>query len=113
MKRFLLDTNIYISAILFGGKPKEVINLARDKKIEVVISEYILWEIREVLRRKFKFPTDRLNFIEHDILALARLVKSSSRIEIVNEHPADNAILACAVDGKVDAIISGISTYLV
>jgi len=26
MKRFLLDTNIYISAILFGGKPKEIIN---------------------------------------------------------------------------------------
>lgn len=107
MKRLLLDTNIYVSAVLFGGKPKEIIDLARHKKVEIVISEYILWEIREVLSRKFNIPQSRLNKIEHDILSLARLVNVSSKIEVVVEHPADNAILACAVDGRADAVITG------
>lgn len=107
MKRFLLDTNIYISAILFGGKPKEIIDLARDKKVEIIISEYILWEIKEVLSRKFRFPDYRLNVIEHDILSLAQLVRVSSMINVITEHPIDNAILACAIDGHADAIITG------
>jgi len=32
MKLVVLDTNIYISAILFGGNPQKIINLAREKK---------------------------------------------------------------------------------
>jgi hypothetical protein len=107
MKRLLLDTNIYISAILFGGKPKEIIDLAKENKFEIIISEYILWEIREVLSRKFKVPDNRLNIIEHDILSLAKIVKVSSMIDAIAEHPADNAVLACAIDGNVDFIISG------
>jgi len=107
MKRLLLDTNIYISAVLFGGKPEEIINLARNKKAEIIISEYILWEMREVLSRKFKVPDSRLNLIEHDILSLTKLVSVSSMVDIVKEHPADNAVLACAIDGHADVIITG------
>ena len=29
--KVILDTNIYISAILFGGKPEMLIQLAREK----------------------------------------------------------------------------------
>ncbi|MFH1361401.1 MAG: putative toxin-antitoxin system toxin component, PIN family [bacterium] len=107
MKPVVLDTNIYISAILFGGKPREIINLARAKKIELLISEYILWEIREVLRNKFNVPDSRLNTIEHDILFVAKLVKVTTSIRIIRAHPADNAILACAVDGGAKNIVSG------
>lgn len=107
MKRLLLDSNIYISAILFGGKPKEIINLARNRKIEVIISEYVLWEIREVLSRKFKIPDSRLNIIEHDILSLAKLVATTTTLNVVSEDPADNAIVACAVDGDADIIVTG------
>lgn len=106
MKRLLLDTNIYISAILFGGKPREIIDLARNKKIKIIISEYILWEIREVLDRKFKVPNARLNTIEHDILSLTQLVRVSSLVNIIAEDPTDNAILACALDGYADEIIT-------
>jgi len=103
----LFDTNIYISAILFGGKPKELITLARSGELEVVISEHILWEIREVLSRKFKVPETRLNAIEHDVLNLAKLIHVSSELDVISQNAADNKILACAVDGHVDAIITG------
>jgi len=107
MKQVVLDTNIYISAILFGGKPQQIIELARENKIKLLISEHILWEIREVLRNKFNVPDARLNLIEHDILSLAKLVKVKSSIRKIKTHAADNAILACAVDGGGDVIISG------
>lgn len=107
MKQVVLDTNIYISAILFGGKPQKIIELARENKIKLLISEYILWEIREVLRNKFNVPDVRLNILEHDILSLAKLVKVRSSIGKIKTHPADNAILACAVDGGGEVIVSG------
>jgi putative PIN family toxin of toxin-antitoxin system len=107
MKQIVLDTNIYISAVLFGGKPQQIINLARENEIKLLISEYILWETREVLRNKFNVPDARLNLIEHDILSLAKLVKVESSINKIRVHPADNAILACAVDGGGEIIVSG------
>lgn len=113
MKRLLLDTNIYISAIFFGGKPKEIIELARVGKIDLVISEYILWEIREVLRRKFKAPDSKLNIIERDILSIAKVIKTPLRFDVVSRDPADNAILAGAVEGRVDAIVTGDNDLLV
>lgn len=107
MKRILLDTNIYISAIFFGGKPKELIELAKNKEIEIVISQHILWEIREVLSRKFNISEFRINVIEHDILSIAKVVVVFTRPDIGLLSPGDNEILACAKDGKADIIITG------
>lgn len=105
--RVVLDTNIYISAILFGGNPREIINLARLDKIKVLTSEYILWELRSVLKNKFDVPENRLNTIEHDILNLATLVRITTYINEIKKDPADNNILSCAIDGKAKAIITG------
>ena len=48
MIKVVVDTNVYISAILFGGKPEEVRRLAREGKIQLFISENILSEIAGV-----------------------------------------------------------------
>ncbi len=36
--KVVIDTNIYISAIFWGGKPREVVDLGRDEKIVVFTS---------------------------------------------------------------------------
>jgi predicted nucleic acid-binding protein len=51
MIRAVADTNVYISAILFGGKPETVRTVAREGKVELLISEPILAEIAGVLKR--------------------------------------------------------------
>jgi len=53
MLKVVADTNIYISAILFKGKPEKIRKLAREKKIKLLISEVILAEIAGILKRKF------------------------------------------------------------
>ena len=42
MKRVVADTNVLVSAIQFGGKPKQLLDLAVDGQIDLAISETIL-----------------------------------------------------------------------
>jgi predicted nucleic acid-binding protein len=53
MIKAVADTNVYISAILFGGKSEAFGRLAREGNIELLISEYTLAEIAGVLKRRF------------------------------------------------------------
>ncbi|MCK9265940.1 PIN domain-containing protein [bacterium] len=50
--RVVVDTNVYISAILFGGKPEEVRYLAKVGMIEIMVSEHIIAEVADVLKKK-------------------------------------------------------------
>ena len=54
MLKVVLDTNVYLSAAVFGGKPEDILALARKKQIQLFISEAIIEEITEVLKRKFQ-----------------------------------------------------------
>lgn len=53
MKRVTADSNIYISALMFGGKPLQILEMALEGEIELTISEAILSETLRVLRDKF------------------------------------------------------------
>ncbi|MBI5050239.1 MAG: putative toxin-antitoxin system toxin component, PIN family, partial [Nitrospirae bacterium] len=46
--RVVLDTNVYISAMLFGGKCEEILKLASQGLLDIVVSKEILSEIRSV-----------------------------------------------------------------
>ena len=43
------DTNIYLWALNFGGKPQQLLELARAGKIEIAISNAIITEISRIL----------------------------------------------------------------
>lgn len=60
MIKVVLDTNVYISAIAIGGKPEEIIDLAREGLVEVYISKPILREIERILETKFKWSKDEI-----------------------------------------------------
>jgi predicted nucleic acid-binding protein len=45
-----LDTNIYISALEFGGTPLRLLHMAVDREIEIAISQPIIDEIRRIAR---------------------------------------------------------------
>jgi putative PIN family toxin of toxin-antitoxin system len=48
--KVVIDTNIYISAIFWGGKPRKVVDLGREEKILIFTSMDIEKEIAEKLR---------------------------------------------------------------
>lgn len=107
MLRVTFDTNVYISALNFKGKPFELLELARDGAIEVSISEPIITELKRVLHDKFKWPDEDVAFVEKQIRSFTRTVEPKQQVDAVKEDPTDNRILECAVAGAADYIVTG------
>jgi putative PIN family toxin of toxin-antitoxin system len=103
-----LDTNVLISAILFGGKPRQILEKAIRGEIRLCISEPILEELSGVLRRsKFDYSPEMIQFILTELTGIADFVNPSETVSVVLEDPDDNRILECAVEAKANDIITG------
>jgi putative PIN family toxin of toxin-antitoxin system len=109
--RVVFDTNILLSAILFGGNPEKLIKLAWERKIRILISPAILLELVMVLRDKFHRDDEEAKNTVQMIGSLAELVKPRHRIRLLNDDP-DNRVLECAAEGKAEWIVSGDSHLL-
>ena len=105
MLRATADSNIYISALNFGGPPKQVLDLARSRAIEIAFTEFILDEVSRILRFKFAWPDEAIAAAREEIAGFAQQVIPTRRVDAVPKDPSDNRILECA-------LASG-STYLV
>ena len=112
MIKVVADTNVYISAILFGGKPEEIRKLARESKIEIFISEIILTGITGVLKRKFSWSDWQISEVIKDIRAITTLITPTSTLSVIKEDEPDNRVLECATEAKVQYIISGDEHHL-
>lgn len=61
MNRVTLDTNIYVSALEFGGSPMSLLQMGMDGEIEIAVSQPIIDETLRVLREKFGWRDDQLS----------------------------------------------------
>jgi putative PIN family toxin of toxin-antitoxin system len=106
--RITADTNIIISGIIFPrGKPFQLLELAREDKINLTVSDEILDEMAGVLARKFNFPPGAIQETRRRIKAIARTVTPSVQLDVVKEDPADNRVLECAVSSGADYVVTG------
>jgi uncharacterized protein len=109
----VLDSNVYISAVLFGGKPRLIIQAALTGKVRLAISASILEEIEGVLGgSKFKFPEAAAREIVSEISSLAEIFEPVEKISRIKEDPADDRILECALAASATVIVSGDSHLL-
>ena len=95
--KVVIDTNIYISAIFWGGKPREVVDLGRDKKILIFTSLDIEEEIAEKLRTKFKLDKEEVNRILLDFSIFTIPVEVTKRVQAVPNDPEDDKFIECAI----------------
>lgn len=110
--KIVLDTNILISAIGFGGVPRKVFLLTVEEKIKGVISQILLVELIEVINKKFPKLIPDLPIIEHNINEFFLIVHPKKTINIVRDRD-DNRVLEAAVEGDCDFIITGDQDLLV
>jgi uncharacterized protein len=102
------DTNIYVSALNFGGVPERFLRVAEAGIIQVVTSDAILAELTNVLRgQKFLWPEDEISRALRQLARFTEHVQPTRTLNVIQEDPADNRILECAKAGDVDYIISG------
>jgi hypothetical protein len=70
------------SALMFGGKPLTIIELAQDGQVELAISEYILNETLRVLRDKLKKAAEQLQETEMFVRAITKRISPTETIEV-------------------------------
>jgi len=107
MLRVVVDTNVYISAIFWGGKPRHVIDLGRDGKIQIFTSEDIEQEILVKLMTKFGLNSDDADMVMADFSTFTKPVRISRRIHVVKDDSDDDKFIECAVECGAEFIISG------
>jgi len=107
--RVVLDTNVFVSGILFGGKPGRILSRAREGNLRLLLSAEILEEyIRVLSYPKFDLPAaDIKRLIREELILFSEPVLIHTDIRFIREDPADDKYLALAVDGKADALLSG------
>ncbi len=104
--KVVLDTNLLISALVFGGKPQQVYNLVLEKQIIGIISSILLAELTEVLTKKFNFELIRVEQLEKTIKKHFKIVYPNKIINIVKDED-DNRMLEAAAEGKCNYIVTG------
>jgi putative PIN family toxin of toxin-antitoxin system len=116
MIRAVLDTNVWVSAILTPGKPPaKILEFALTGTMRLIISPGIIREIGRVLtypKVKKALEKHRISFQEVDdvilkLLKTALITSGELLAEPVSGDPADDMIIACALEGRADFIISG------
>lgn len=108
--RVVLDTNVVISAFLNpGGIPAQLVELWRQERFEVVITEPILEEYIRVLqypRIQTRLKLD-ISEVADDFREFSTLVEPGEPLKVIKDDPDDNKIVECAVAGGCEFIISG------
>lgn len=113
MYKLVLDTNVIISAIVFRGNPRIILEGVLKGKFEIGISGSMLEEIKGVLESKiFRFSPQMTHAIIQELISLSEFVNPEMNIGAIKEDPDDNRILECACEFGADFIISGDSHLL-
>jgi putative PIN family toxin of toxin-antitoxin system len=112
--RIVLDTNIFVSALLWGGKPREILERVLEGKDELFISRPMLNELFEVLKRpKFMMDEGYIELFIREIEDIAKIVVVSENIRELCRDVDDNKIIECALEARADCLITGDNDLLV
>ncbi len=89
MNRVTADSNIFISAFLRGGKPLQLLELARAGQIELAITEDILRETGRVLGSKFHVSSEDVQQFRDEIIGFAKSRPPDLSIDLKPMYPIE------------------------
>lgn len=109
MKRIVLDTNVLISALLFGGRLESLIEKWKAGALVPVFSRATFAEFRKVLTYpRFGLTEQEINvIIEDEILPYSDVVETGEEISGICRDSGDDIFLSCALAARAEAIVSG------
>ena len=109
MKRVVMDTNVLVSALLFGGVPGKLVTLWKEDTVHPLCSKEIIEEYLRVLSYpKFNLTESEINYLfTREILPWFEVISVKTGSSLLPHDPSGNKFLWCALRGKAEAIISG------
>ncbi len=110
--RVVFDTNTVVSAQFWFGAPRRALDAARADRFTLIVTETLIEELRDVLSRaKFKSRIAATgkdaDTLVNEHLLLTEIVQPAEISSSLLRDADDLAVLACAVGGRADCIVSG------
>ena len=110
--RVVLDTNVLVSALLWGGNPFHLLQAARYGRIQLFSSAPLCQELEGVLgRAKFQNQLRDSGLssqaLSHLYQGMVKMVEAHPLPVPVSRDPQDDMVLACAVAAEADLIVTG------
>jgi uncharacterized protein len=106
--KIVLDTNVFISGIFFGGPPSEILKAWRKSKVSIVLTEQILQEYQRVGEElSARYPSINISPIIELFTIFGEFVETEGVSESICEDPDDNKFIECAIASQSKFIISG------
>lgn len=107
----VIDTNVYVSALVFGGAPQVAVNRAMTSPWQIATSRELSDEITATLTRRFGWPVERV------VMAFSFLWQQATwhvPVPVVaSRDPKDNHVLGCALAAKAGFVLTGDKDLLV
>jgi putative PIN family toxin of toxin-antitoxin system len=101
-----LDTNVVVSAVATRGLCADILQAALAEH-ELVLGEAVRTELSRVLRQKIRLPADTIQELDAFLRGQAILVSAAPALPIKIRDPADRVVLAEAIAGKADVLVTG------
>jgi putative PIN family toxin of toxin-antitoxin system len=104
--RVFLDTNVLVSALTTRGLAADVFRLALSEH-ELLTGEVNLVEFRRVLKQKMRVPARHIEEAERLLRDQTIIPRPAVALEIKLRDPDDKWVLASAVAGGADVLVTG------
>ena len=102
------DSNVFISALVYGGKPLDLLEMGVEQEVTLLTSPAILEETLRVLQAKFSYTPEQLEGARHLIEAACYGVfKPGVEVKAVKEDPDDDKFLELAVQFADSVVATG------
>jgi len=103
--RVVIDTNVFIAGLIWGGNPKKVLEAWLSQKFNLLISPYLCFEIIDVYQR-FNNPKEDIDKLLFYLETKAIKIIPKNKVKICRDEK-DNQILALCSAGNADFLITG------
>ncbi len=111
--KIVVDTNVLISGIFFGGFPKKILSASVEGKIRACASMEILNEYQEIVQEMVQRKQGHIDIsILNPLIQSMEIIEPVSQIEICRD-PDDDKFINCARDAHAMYIVSGDKDLLV
>jgi putative PIN family toxin of toxin-antitoxin system len=112
MARIVLDTNILVSAIIASGYSAAILDRVRSGELALITSTHLLEEFSDVIARpritrKYPQIAEKAEDLVDFLRAFTELVQGTPGESQISRDRDDDYMVACAVEGNADYIISG------
>ncbi len=107
--RVVLDTNVFISALLFGGECSRLVPLWQKRRFLYLLSRPILEEyVRTLAYPKFKLTEKEIKaLIEEDLLPFVETIPDKKASILRLKDQDDEKFLIAVVNGNADCLVTG------